>query len=364
MSTLPLDQVLQGDCIEVLASLPADSVDLIFADPPYNLQLQKELLRPNQTRVDRVDDEWDQFEGFAAYDAFTNAWLTACRRVLKPNGTLWVIGTYHNIHRVGAVLQDLDFWVLNEITWIKVNPMPNFRGMRFANAHETLLWAQKTRGLKYSFNHHTMKALNGGKQMRSDWLLPICTGKERIKVNGEKAHSTQKPESLLFRVITSSSDPGHVVLDPFFGSGTTGAVAKRLHRRWIGIEQRPEYVELARKRIEGVVPDEYDQEIYMTHEPRRLPRLAFGRLVESGHLPPGTELYYQKDHGKKAVVRADGTLQIGEQQGTIHSLAKQLMNGPANGWVCWYYKDDESRELLKIDVLREQVRKDLYQIED
>ncbi|MEN8241313.1 MAG: site-specific DNA-methyltransferase [Chloroflexota bacterium] len=364
MSELPLDQVLQGDCIEVLSSLPAESVDLIFADPPYNLQLQKELLRPNQTRVDRVDDKWDQFEGYAAYDAFTRAWLTACRRVLKPNGTLWAIGTYHNIHRVGAVLQDLDFWTLNEITWIKANPMPNFRGMRFANAHETLLWVQKKRGVKYRFNHHTMKALNGGKQMRSDWLLPICTGKERLKVNGEKAHSTQKPESLLFRVITSSSDPGHVVLDPFFGSGTTGAVAKRLHRRWLGIEQRPEYVELARKRIEAVVPDEYDQEIYMTHEPRRLPRLAFGRLVEMGHLPPGTELYYQKAQDKKATVRADGTLQLGAEQGTIHSLAKQLMDGPANGWLCWYYMDPTSGELEKIDLLREQVRNELYQIEE
>jgi DNA modification methylase len=362
MSDLPLDQVLQGDCIEVLSSLPAESVDLIFADPPYNLQLQKELWRPNQTRVARVDDQWDQFEGYEAYDEFTRAWLTACRRVLKPGGTLWVIGTYHNIHRVGAALQDLGFWVLNEITWIKVNPMPNFRGMRFANAHETLLWVQKKRGDKYTFNHHTMKALNGGKQMRSDWLLPLCTGKERLKVDGEKAHSTQKPEALLFRVITSSSDPGHVVLDPFFGSGTTGAVAKRLHRRWIGIEQQPEYVTLARERIAAVTPDTYDESIYLTHEPRRLPRVAFGRLVEAGLLPPGTELYYCKDRGKIALVRADGTLQMGAEQGSIHQLAKKLMDGPANGWVCWYYLNNDSGELEKIDVLREQIRKELYNI--
>jgi DNA modification methylase len=361
MSQLPLDQVLHGDCNEVMASLPAESIDLIFADPPYNLQLQKELWRPNQTRVARVDDQWDQFDGFEAYDAFTQEWLSACRRVLKPSGTLWVIGTYHNIHRVGAALQDLGFWVLNEVTWIKTNPMPNFRGVRFANAHETLLWVQKKRGVKYTFNHHTMKALNGGLQMRSDWVLPICTGKERLKVDGEKAHSTQKPEALLYRVIASSSDPGHIVLDPFFGSGTTGAVAKRLHRRWIGIEQQEEYVRLARERIDAISPDEYGDSIYLTYEPRREPRVAFGRLVEMGLLAPGSEVYFRKDPTKKAVVRADGTLSMNGEQGSIHKLAKQLANGPANGWICWYYRQAGSGEMEQIDALRRQVRNSLSQ---
>jgi modification methylase len=279
--------------------------------------------------------------------------------VLKPNGTLWVIGTYHNIHRVGTALQDLGFWILNEITWIKTNPMPNFRGVRFTNAHETLLWAQKKRGVKYTFNHHTMKALNGGLQMRSDWVLPICTGKERLKVEGEKAHSTQKPEALLYRVLTSSSDPGHVVLDPFFGTGTTGAVAKRLHRHWIGIEQQEEYVRLARRRIEAVSPDEYDKSIYMTFEPRRERRVAFGRIVEMGLLPPGSEVFFRKDRAQKAVVRADGSLQLDGEQGSIHKLAKQLAGGPANGWNSWYFEADGSYELEPIDTLRQQARKHL-----
>ncbi len=249
---LPLDQVLLGDCVEVLSGLPERSIDLIFADPPYNLQLRQELWRPNRTRVDPVDEEWDRFASFAEYDAFTRAWLAACRRVLKDTGTIWVIGTYHNIYRVGAILQDLGYWILNDVVWVKRNPMPNFRGVRFTNAHETLIWAQKARGKRYTFHHQLMKSLNGDLQMRSDWHLPICTGKERLKVNGKKAHATQKPEALLERVILASSNPGDVVLDPFFGTGTTGAVAKRLGRRWIGIERDPRYVELAIRRIEDV----------------------------------------------------------------------------------------------------------------
>jgi site-specific DNA-methyltransferase (adenine-specific) len=249
---LPLDQVVQGNCIEILESLPENSIDLIFADPPYNLQLRQELLRPNRTRVDGVDDAWDHFESFAEYDAFTRAWLSACRRVLKPTGTIWVIGTYHNIYRVGTILQDLGFWMLNDVVWIKTNPMPNFRGVRFTNAHETLIWAQKQRHARYTFNHHAAKALNEEKQMRSDWLLPICSGKERLRVNGSKAHATQKPVALLYRILLSSSCPGDVVLDPFFGSGTTGVAARRLHRRWIGIERDPAYVELAHRRIAEV----------------------------------------------------------------------------------------------------------------
>ena len=252
---MQLDLIIPGDCRALLAELPAHSIDLIFADPPYNLQLQNELWRPNLTKVDAVDDDWDKFADFAAYDAFTHDWLAACQRVLKPTGTLWVIGTYHNIHRVGAVLLDLGYWILNEIVWIKANPMPNFRGVRFTNAHETLLWAKPSEKSRYTFNYHAMKAFNGGKQMRSDWLIPLCGGSERIKVNGEKAHSTQKPEALLERVILASSNPGDVVLDPFFGTGTTGAVAKRLGRHWIGIEREPAYIEVAQARIDAVIPE-------------------------------------------------------------------------------------------------------------
>ena len=253
-ANLPLDEILPGDCIDILEHLPAKSVDLIFADPPYNLQLQQELWRPNMTRVDAVDDAWDRFTSFQAYDEFTRRWLQGCRRVLKDTGTLWVIGSYHNIYRVGTILMDLGYWILNDVVWIKTNPMPNFRGVRFTNAHETLIWAQKERGARYTFNYHDMKALNDDLQMRSDWHIPLCTGAERIKVNGEKAHSTQKPEALLYRVILSSSNPGDVVLDPFFGSGTTGAVAKRLSRHWIGIERDERYIAVARERIAAIQP--------------------------------------------------------------------------------------------------------------
>ena len=249
---LLLNQVIQGDCLDVLPRLPERSVDLIFADPPYNLQLRGELRRPNLTRVDGVSDDWDHFDGFAAYDEFTKAWLSECRRVLKDHATLWVIGTYHNIYRVGAILQNLGFWILNDVIWIKANPMPNFRGVRFTNAQETLIWAQKEQGASYTFNYQEMKALNGDLQMRSDWTIPICTGKERIKVNGHKAHATQKPEALLQGVIASSSKPGDLVLDPFFGTGTTGAVAKKLGRNWIGIERDDQYVMLARQRIASI----------------------------------------------------------------------------------------------------------------
>jgi modification methylase len=355
---LPLNHILHGDCIETLSGFPPDSVDLIFADPPYNLQLQKELWRPNQTKVDAVDDAWDQFEDFAAYDAFTRDWLSACRRVLKPTGTLWVIGTYHNIHRVGAILQDLSFWVLNEITWVKVNPMPNFRGVRFTNAHETLLWVQKERGAKYTFNHNAMKALNGDKQMRSDWRIPLCKGPERLKANGQKAHPTQKPEALLYRVITASSNPGDIVLDPFFGTGTTGAVAKQLYRHWIGIEQDEEYVHLAQKRIDALDADDFDPSIYITPEPRQMPRVPFGHLVEAGYLQPGQKLYYKGNGKHTARVLADGSLEFDGQRGSIHKFAKQFSDGPANGWDAWFYKD-EGGELQPINHLRALIRREM-----
>lgn len=355
MQPLPLDQVLHGDSIEILAGFPEDSVDLIFADPPYNLQLQNELWRPNQTKVDAVDEDWDRFDDFAAYDAFTRAWLGACRRVLKPTGTLWVIGSYHNIHRVGAILQDLGFWTLNEVTWVKTNPMPNFRGVRFTNAHETLLWVQKARGAKYTFNHQAMKALNGEKQMRSDWLLPLCTGSERLKVNGKKAHPTQKPEALLYRVIASSSNPGDVVLDPFFGTGTTGAVAKRLHRRWIGIEREGSYIKLAQERIDAVEPQEFIDDIYITPDARRLPRVPFGRLVEDGLLRPGQRLFFREKGEHTAQVLADGNLEYNQARGSIHKFAKLITDAPANGWELWFY-EDASGQRRSINHLRQVIR--------
>lgn len=356
MKELPLDQVVHGDCLEVLPTLPAESVDLIFADPPYNLQLRDTLWRPNQTRVDAVDDEWDQFDDFEAYDAFTTAWLRACRRVLKPTGTLWVIGSYHNIYRVGSIMQDLGYWFLNDVVWIKDNPMPNFRGVRFTNAHETLIWAQKEQGAPYTFHHHAMKALNEDLQMRSDWYLPICGGNERLRVEGRKAHSTQKPEALLYRVIEASSSPGDVVLDPFFGTGTTGAVAKGLHRRWIGIEREAEYVELARERIAAVSPGEFDPKVYETPDPRKRRRVPFGALLENGLLLPGQVLYFGAESDVSARVLADGALEYNGRRGSIHQIAKQLRGGPTNGWKHWYYLDDELGERRSIDHLRTLLR--------
>ncbi len=360
---LPLDQVIQGDCIEVLKTFPEKSIDMVFADPPYNLQLSQELWRPNMTKVDAVDDDWDRFEGFEAYDAFTREWLSACRRVLKDTGTLWVIGTYHNIFRIGAILQDLGYWILNDLVWLKVNPMPNFRGVRFTNAHETLIWASKFKGARYTFNHHAMKALNDGKQMRSDWwLLPICSGKERIRINGEKAHSTQKPEALLYRVILASTNPHDVVLDPFFGTGTTGAVAKRLHRHWIGIEKEPRYVSVARHRIDAVTPELFDVNVFDVRSKRRMaPRIPFGALLENGLLKPGQALYFRRDTGIVAKVKPDGNLIVDGIEGSIHQVGRHLMDGsPCNGWEHWYYEDEEG-ELRPIDVLRQRLRESLRQ---
>jgi modification methylase len=345
---LPLNQILLGDCLEVLEQLPAECADLIFADPPYNLQLQNDLYRPDMSKVAAVDDHWDKFAGFAEYDRFTRRWLTACRRVLKDTGTIWVIGSYHNIFRVGAILQDLGYWILNDVIWIKSNPMPNFRGVRFTNAHETLIWAQKERGGKYTFNHHAMKGLNDDLQMRSDWTLPLSTGRERLKSNGSKAHSTQKPEALLYRVLMAASNPGDVVLDPFFGTGTTGALAKRLGRSWIGIEREESYVEMARSRIEAVQPVAAHGLERTRHKPRRVP---FGALLENGLLAPGQTLYFAKT-GLPATVLADGHLRCGDLVGSIHGVAKHLMGGaPANGWDLWSYKD-EGGEIHAIDRLR------------
>ncbi|MBN1284246.1 MAG: site-specific DNA-methyltransferase [Anaerolineae bacterium] len=357
MTELPLDQILHGDCIDLLARLPEKSIDLIFADPPYNLQLQNELWRPNMTKVDAVDDEWDQFASFEAYDRFTEAWLTACRRVLKDTGTLWVIGSYHNIYRVGKILQDLGYWILNEVVWVKSNPMPNFRGVRFTNAQETLIWAQKHKGAKYTFNHHAMKRLNGDLQMRSDWLIPLCTGAERIKLNGEKAHATQKPEALLYRVILASSNPGDVVLDPFFGAGTTGAVAKKLHRRWIGIERDDTYVKVAQARIEAAAAPLYDEYVFENEEKRRQPRIPFGALLENGLLRPGEALYFGARGDITATVAADGSLIYDGARGSIHQIGAKIKNAPTcNGWTHWYYLDAQTGARVVIDTLREKLR--------
>src|SRR5690606_13306992 len=305
--TLPLNQILAGDCIEIMNGLPESSVDLIFADPPYNLQLRGDLHRPDNSKVDAVDDHWDQFSGFAAYDSFTRDWLAAARRVLKPNGAIWVIGSYHNIFRVGAELQNQGFWILNDVVWRKANPMPNFRGKRLTNAHETMIWASKTEGAKYTFNYEALKSLNEGVQMRSDWVLPICTGGERLKdADGAKAHPTQKPEALLHRILVGSTNPGDVVLDPFFGTGTTGAVAKMLGRDFIGIEREEAYREVAEKRISRV--RRFDSEALATIRAKRAePRVPFGQVVERGMLRPGEELFSIGSR-HKAKVRADGSL--------------------------------------------------------
>jgi site-specific DNA-methyltransferase (adenine-specific) len=356
---LPLDQVILGDCIPTLASLPEKCVDLVFADPPYNLQLRQDLWRPNMTRVQAVDDAWDQFDSFEEYDRFTRDWLGACRRVLKDEGTLWVIGSYHNIFRVGAIMQDLGFWFLNDVVWIKSNPMPNFRGVRFTNAHETLIWAARSKNARYTFNHHAMKALNDDLQMRSDWRLPLCTGAERIKIGGKKAHSTQKPEALLYRVILASTNPGDVVLDPFFGSGTTGAVAKKLHRHWIGIELEETYVEIARQRIDQVVAAPFDESVFDVSDPRRTQaRIPFAQLLERGLLTPGQKLYFRAQRDLSASIRPDGKLALDGFIGSIHQAGKHLMGGgPCNGWEHWFYEKPDG-ELAPIDQLRQELRRD------
>ena len=351
------NQIFLGECIDIMATLPEGSVDVIFADPPYNLQLAGDLLRPNNTKVDGVDEPWDRFAGFAPYDKFTGAWLAAARRLLKPDGTLWVIGSYHNIFRVGSILQDLDYWILNDIIWRKTNPMPNFRGRRFTNAHETLIWCARAKESRYRFNYAAMKALNEELQMRSDWLMPLCTGAERLKVNGRKAHPTQKPEALLHRVILASTDVGDLVLDPFFGSGTTGAVAKRLGRRYIGIERDPDYVAVAEKRLAGV-HEISDAGLLSTPNKRAEPRVPFGWLVERGLLAPG-DLLYDDRRRRRARVRADGTLVTADFRGTIHQAGAHVQRATAcNGWQFWHTEVHGS--LVPIDILRRKLRAEMH----
>jgi DNA modification methylase len=348
------DRIIEGDCLEVMAALPAGSIDLVFADPPYNLQLTAEpLLRPDTSRVDGVDDGWDRFDDFTAYDRFSQAWLAAARRLLKPDGSLWVIGTYHNIFRVGRILQDLGYWILNDVIWRKTNPMPNFRGRRFTNAHETLIWCARDREARYRFNHWTTKRLNDDLQMRSDWLIPLCTGPERLKEAGRKAHATQKPEALLFRVLMAATAPGDLVLDPFFGSGTTGAVARRLHRRYLGIERDPRYVRLAEERLALVTPIA-DPALLATPEKREEPRIPFGWLVEQGLLQPGDLLFDQRRRFS-ARVAADGTIFTPDHRGSIHRVGALVQNASAcNGWVFWHAEVDG--EAQPIDVFRQKLR--------
>ena len=333
---LPLDQVLVGDCIALMQRLPPASVHAIFADPPYNLQLKGDLHRPDHSLVDAVDDAWDQFESLAAYDAFTRAWLEEARRVLRKDGTIWVIGSYHNVFRLGGALQDLGFWVLNDVIWRKANPMPNFRGRRFTNAHETLIWAARGAESKYRFNYAAMKALNDDQQMRSDWFIPLCTGAERLRdAQGAKLHPTQKPEALLHRVILSCTAPGEVILDPFLGTGTSAAVARRLGRRFIGLERDEGYAAAAAERIFAVEPLAESAALSLPNK-REQPRVAFGVLVERGLVPPGSVLTDSRRRWR-ATVGADATLRCGDATGSIHKVGSLVQDAPScNGWAFWH----------------------------
>jgi modification methylase len=354
----PSVRIAIGDCIATMAELPAESVDLVFADPPYNLQLQRDLRRPDDSRVDAVDDDWDKFSSFAAYDDFTRAWLIACRRVMKPAATLWAIGSYHNIFRVGAILQDLGFWILNDVVWRKSNPMPNFRGRRFTNAHETLIWAAREPGGKgYTFNYEALKAGNDDVQMRSDWTIALCTGEERLKrADGKKLHPTQKPEALLARVILASSRPDDLVLDPFCGTGTTGVMAKRLGRRFIGIERERAYAEAARRRIAAVQPLPAPT-LAPFSTAREAPRVAFAALIERGLVLPGARLC-DAERKVAALVRADGAIALGDTVGSIHRIGALAQGLHAcNGWTFWHL--DTARGLVSIDVLRAEIRAEM-----
>ena len=348
------NKILNGDCLEELKKIPDRTFDLVFADPPYNLQIGEKLTRPDSSKVNGVNDKWDQFISFKHYDYFCKVWLTECKRILKENGSIWVIGSYHNIFRLGYILQDLEFWLLNDVVWRKVNPMPNFRGRRFTNAHETLIWASKTKSSKYTFNYEAMKSLNGDLQMRSDWSLPICTGDERLKnKEGKKIHPTQKPENLLNRVIMASSNIGDVVLDPFFGTGTTGAVAKKLCRNFIGIEQDAKYALEAEKRINKVEEIE-TKDLIQTPRKTAEPRIPFGHLIEQGLINPG-ELLQDSRSRWTAKIRADGSLISKDKKGSIHSVGADLQGLQAcNGWTFWHIK--RSGKLIPIDRLRHAAR--------
>ncbi len=346
--------IIQGDSLELLQHVPDNSIDLIFADPPYNLQLSGELVRPNQTKVDGVNDVWDKFESYADYDRFSRKWLSECRRILKNTGSIWIIGTYHNIFRLGTLLQDLDFWILNDIIWLKTNPMPNFKGTRFNNAHETLIWAAKSKSSNYTFHYQSMKVMNDDLQMRSDWFIPICQGSERLKVNGKKVHSTQKPSELLYRIIISTSNPGDLILDPFMGSGTTAAVAKRLGRDFLGFEKDEFYVKISRTRINKIIP--IDSPLLEYNIEKRIPKVPFGTLIEKGFIKIG-EYLFSKDEKQKAMVQADASLLLSDGTvGSIHKTSAKLLNRENNnGWTYWYVR--RRNQWVSIDTLRYEYEK-------
>lgn len=356
-----LNTIINADCVETMKKIADNSVDVIFADPPYNLQLGDALKRPDNTDVKGVYEEWDSFESIAEYDRYTKAWMSEARRILKEDGTIWVIGSYHNIFRVGYIMQDLEFWILNDIVWNKTNPMPNFKGTRFTNAHETLIWATKNPKAKYTFNYEAMKAMNDDVQMRSTWEIPLCTGKERLKneETGEKLHPTQKPEALLYRVIMASSNVGDVILDPFFGTGTTGAVAKRLGRNFIGIEKDATYIRGARERLAAVEVSPESAALEYTCK-RKLPRVPFGAVIERGLISPGDVLYDEKKK-HKAVVRSDGTVKFGGETGSIHQMGAAAQDSTTcNGWAYWHYVDPKKHKLVCIDELRQIVRAEMF----
>ena len=354
------NKIINGDSIKELKKIPNESFDLIFADPPYNLQLRNELIRPDRSKVNAVNDKWDKFKSFKSYDNFTYNWLKECKRILKKNGCIWVIGSYHNIFRVGAKIQDLGFWILNDVIWNKNNPMPNFRGTRFTNAHETLLWCSKNKNSKYTFNYNLLKSLNDNLQMRSDWTFPICNGSERLKYKGKKVHPTQKPEALISRIVLAATNPGDVVLDPFFGTGTLGAVAKRYDRKFIGIESEKKYINFAKKRINLVKPLN-NTKMLKADEKRKQVRIPFGRLIEFNLIKPGDLLHDLKNKWY-AKVRVDGLIITENYKGSIHSVAANLLNLPScNGWTFWY-KYEKKRDSISIDILREKVRNELEKV--
>ena len=345
-------KIINGDSLKELKKIPDESFDLIFADPPYNLQLRNKLIRPDRSKVKAVNDKWDQFESFKTYDEFTNDWLLECKRLLKKNGSIWVIGSYHNIFRVGAKIQDLGLWILNDVIWNKNNPMPNFRGTRFTNAHETLIWASKEKNSKYTFNYQSLKCLNDDIQMRSNWNLPICNGAERLKKNGKKIHSTQKPESLLHRVLLASSNKGDMILDPFLGSGTTATVAKKLGRNYYGIEKEKNYFKAAEERLKNTKPIE-DDYLDTLKNNRSKPRIPFGSLVELGIIKPGSTIF---DNKKKvrAKIMADGSIKHAQTEGSIHKVAATILGAEScNGWTYWHYNLDGA--VVPIDHLRQRL---------
>ena len=346
------NKIINGNCLEEIKKIPDKSFDLIFADPPYNMQLGENLRRPDNSKVKSVDDEWDKFQNFKSYDEFSLLWLKECKRILKDDGSIWVIGSYHNIFRLGFHLQNLNYWILNDVIWRKNNPMPNFKGTRFTNAHETLIWASKIKNSKYTFNYQSLKCLNDDLQMRSDWLLPICNGKERIKKNGKKIHSTQKPESLLHRIILASTNKGDAIFDPFLGTGTTAVVAKKLGRLYFGIEQNRNYFISAKKRILATKQIE-NNNLDTIENNKSKPRIPFGSLIELGVIKPGTKIYDQKKE-VNARIMVDGSIKYKDSEGSIHKVAAKILGSEScNGWTYWYYQSGDS--LKSIDELRQKL---------